>query len=93
MILTALAILGIAAGLVPLIQRDLRRAVRRQRLRVWLRVWLRSNPKALDLQRRINAMQHQIAAAMLPAMRDAVRAAADMEKAMAQVAATIRGDR
>lgn len=89
MTLTALAILGIAAGLVPLIQRDLRRAVRRQRLRVWLR----SNPKALDLQRRINAMQHQIAAAMLPAMRDAVRAAADMEKAMAQVAATIRGDR
>lgn len=89
MILTALAILGIAAGLVPLLQRDLRRAVRRRRLRAWLR----TNPQALDLQRRINAMHHQIGVAFIPVMRDFVRAAADMEKTMAKIAATIRGDR
>lgn len=59
----------LAAGLVPLIQRDLRRAVIRRRFRRSFRA--------------IGAFQ----AVLIPAMRKMVRAAADMQTAMARAQA------
>lgn len=76
--LTILATLLLAAGLVPLLQRDLRRAVQRRR-------WRR------NLQRLGTAAQG-MTVAMSGFVAAAVRAAAEMERTMAQIAAVFTED-
>lgn len=73
---TILTILVIAAGLTPLIQRDLRRAVARRRFRRQFE----------DIRAAYVAFSASIGAALIPAIRKVARAAADMERAIQQIA-------
>jgi hypothetical protein len=71
--LTILATLLLAAGLVPLLQRDLRRAVHR-------RQWRRN-------VQRLGIAAQGMSVAMSGFVAAAVRAAAEMERTAAQIAA------
>lgn len=80
MILTLVLILVIAAGLTPLIIRDLEHAVRRRRQRELLAPYAAA----------FDTFAMTLAAVLLPAMREAVRAGAEMEKALRKAAETMR---
>ena len=77
--ITIAAIALIAIALVQLIQRDLRRAVARRRFR----------SQYADIRAAFGAFSAAIGAALIPAMRDAVHAAADLEQAMRRVSEAI----